>query len=461
MSTFTKCTATATTGSCDPTKHVNYNLGMVLGVDDFNQEFSYLSGRDQWIVRDLIGYGTVSGLRMSTELDVKGPRVVVSPGVAVSPCGQMIRVPTAQCAYLNDWLKLDKTRQELVDRHVTSPSVLRVYVVLCYRDCQTDNVPIPGEPCRSEDDLMAASRLADDFALELRFDPPDQTEENAVRDFVLWLSEVEISDTLASTPMKDFLKAISEASQGLSSPPDFMFASPPESLVINRHDLCRYMSAAYRVWVTELRPKWRPDLLSNWKGCCGESATGDIPQEECVLLAELDVPVLIPGGGGDWQVDDPAKITIEEEARPYLVHLRMLQEWLLCGAGANAVGADAVAATVKHPVTLGSYGIVAAGIVRLDKATQRSPVYNGLEIVGVSVGEILIKFQGYVQPTSTYQYIVKAMPVFTATNVALSFIEFREKGIALRAVTGTVPTTMTVLQNLEVMIEISQYPFAG
>ena len=70
----------------DPAKHVNYNVGMVLGVDDFTQEFAYLSGRDQWMARDLIGYGTVRGLKVATEIDsVKGPRVIVDPGVAVSP----------------------------------------------------------------------------------------------------------------------------------------------------------------------------------------------------------------------------------------------------------------------------------------------------------------------------------------------------------------------------------------
>jgi hypothetical protein len=467
MSAFSKCAATTATGSCDPTKHVNYNLGMVLGVDDFNQEFSYLSGRDQWMVRDLIGYGTAAGLRVTSELDVKGPRVVVAPGVAVSPCGQMIRVPAAQCAYLNDWLKLDKTKQELAKRNVTSPSNLGVYSVLCYRDCPTDNVPIPGEPCRSEDDLMAASRLTDDFTLELRFDPPDQTEENAVRDFVLWLSQVEISGTLPSTPMADFVKAIRDASQIVSSPPDFMFGSPPVSLVINTADVCRYFGTAYRIWVTELRPKWRPDLLSNWKGCCGDSESAEVPPEECLLLAEVDVPILIPGGGGDWQVGDPAKIRIGEDNRPYLIHLRMLQEWLLCGAGVNAVGADAVAASVKHPAAASSYGIVAAGIVRLDKTTQRSPIYNALEVLSVSPGEILITFQGYAAPKNDgpFQYIVKAFSVATALMAAkvpnINFLEFRDKGIALRAVTGGVLTTATDLKDLEIMVEISQYPFAG
>src|SRR6185295_5240511 len=109
MSCFSSTTNTASVGDPDPTKHVNYHVGMLLGVDDFNQEFAYLSGRDQWMARDLIGYGTVSGLRVFTQADVKGPRVVVEPGVALSPTGQLIRVSTAQCAYLNDWLRLDKT----------------------------------------------------------------------------------------------------------------------------------------------------------------------------------------------------------------------------------------------------------------------------------------------------------------------------------------------------------------
>ena len=40
---------TAAVAEPDPAKHVNYNLGMVLGVDDFTQEFAYLSERDQWM----------------------------------------------------------------------------------------------------------------------------------------------------------------------------------------------------------------------------------------------------------------------------------------------------------------------------------------------------------------------------------------------------------------------------
>src|SRR5689334_8395827 len=101
MSSFATKVDTTSATPPDPTKHVNYVMGMVLGVDDFTQEFAYLSGRDQWLARDLIGYGTVCGLRVSTDVDAnRGPRVSVDVGVAVSPRGQLIRVTAAQCAYL-------------------------------------------------------------------------------------------------------------------------------------------------------------------------------------------------------------------------------------------------------------------------------------------------------------------------------------------------------------------------
>jgi hypothetical protein len=314
---------------------------MLLGVDDFNQEFAYLSGRDQWMARDLIGYGTVSGLRVFTQADVKGPRVVVEPGVALSPMGQLIRVPTAQCAYLNDWLKLDKTKANLLTHIASPPTTLRAYVVLCYRDCPTEKVPIPGEPCRSEDDVMLPSRLADDFRLELMLEPPGQREEDAVRDFVDWLSDIHVTDSSASTPLESFLDAIRAAAHLLSSPPvsgsgpltDYLFGSPPATLVINSADLCEYLDAAFRLWVTELRPRFRPDFLAGTHGCSNTNGASAPDVEECLLLAEVDVPVIIPGGGTEFQVEDPDLLSIDETRRPLVIHLRMLQEMLLCGRG--------------------------------------------------------------------------------------------------------------------------------
>lgn len=330
MSTFVSPTSVLTAMEPDPAKHVLFQQGMVLGVDDFTQEFAYLAGRDQWLARDLLGYGTVAGLAVKIEPDAdKGPRVLVEPGIALGPRGHLIRVPTAQCAYLNDWLNLEKTRQEL--RRRTSP--LTVYVMLCYRDCKTDDVPIPGEPCRSEDDQMVPSRLADDFELKLSFDPPSQHEDEAIREFVEWMRQVEISDAVISPPtLKDFLQTIRNELSPLTSPPassppafpEFNLGSPPAALQIRPENACEYLSAAFRLWVTELRPK----RLGPWRGCgAAATETSSPAPNDCVMLAAISFPA---------EVMDASQVAINERHRPFLVHLRMLQEWMMCWRGAGA-----------------------------------------------------------------------------------------------------------------------------
>jgi hypothetical protein len=349
-------TAVTAAGDLDSTKHVNFTAGMILGVDDFTQEFAYLAGRDRWLARDALGFGTVSGLSVKIENDgEKGRRVMISSGVAISRRGQLICVPAAQCAYLNQWLAANT---ENLPNNNTSPPLtsppsgddLTLYVVLCYRECLTDNVPIPGEPCRNEDELMAASRVKDDFSLELRLASPDQPEEKAVRDYVAWLKQIKIADAGASTSIEDFERAIRERWLSPASPP---ISSPPTALQIRADDVCEYMRTAFRIWVTELR-----DILSDRKtGCCSEMS-GGATLDDCVLLAELHVP-LTPVSPG-WQVSETEEIEINQENRPFLLHLRMLQEWMLCGCHC--------AAETNPPIT--SPGFPSAHNHNLDSLTD-------------------------------------------------------------------------------------------
>jgi hypothetical protein len=456
--------------AADPTKHVNYVQGMVLGVDDFDQEFTYLSERGQWLARDLIGYGTLSGLAVAIEDSDKGKRVAVSPGVAVSPRGQLIRVAPKQCAVLNEWLK-GAVKKDIPAGTTTLP----VYVVLCYRDCPTDEVPILGEPCRSEEESMAPSRIVDDFRLELRFDPPPQREEDAVRDFVAWLRQIEIVDFAADPQdLKNFLDAIRAAAQELPSPIDFLYGSPPSTL-IPRSEVCEWLRAAFGLWVTELRPLWQSAAPA-----CG-CTSGSDHREECLLLAEVNVPVLPPGD--DWSVDPAREIVINSDRRPFLLHLRMLQEWLLCSGSSvqpattvepersfglkDSVGtslryarADHTHGTVSRTISLvehtpekGRYLIVAAGHFQVTSvpATNGAPIgptYNNLRVVPQQqqpAGEYLFTFgptgtepeRGYVNPTSQtspdFMYIVKG----TTINV----VAFKPGGIQIR-VGGSPPSFM-------------------
>lgn len=388
MSTFAPATALPAVAPLDPTKHVNYTLGMVLGVEDFTQEFAYLSNRDRWLARDLIGYGTVWGLKVSVEAEPAGEaladaRVKVARGTALSPCGQLICVGSEQCASINAWLAAHQ------DKLAQLPGVnqLPLYLVVCYREALSDDIPIPGEPCRCDDDLVAQSRVQDCFRLELRLAPPPQCEEQAVRDFVWWMRGVRITDGPDYVSETEFLDVLRAAAQGAAPgsppegsppepgsppvssppasslpegwtsppeggppcPPGFAYTSPPASVAIPREYACDYMHAAYRVWCTELRPALRWPLPSCDCGCsgpcgCGSSAGCNCggsadPCQECedaVLLAELSLPVEWQPGG--HPVLGSKEWTIEESQRPYLMHLRMLQELLPCGEAAGGAG---------------------------------------------------------------------------------------------------------------------------
>ena len=192
----------------DSSKHVRYSFGMVLGVDDFEQEYAYLSERDRWLARDLIGYGTVWGLSVVMGADdQKRTRVEVDRGVAVDPCGKLVCVPAAQCAYIEPWLsKNDDALRAVLEEQDGGKADIPVYVVLCAKENATDDVPIPGEPCRSEDELTAPSRWQDDFGLELRLEPPPQREEDDTRAFCAWLRSIEIVDGAGSPD--DFRAAV-------------------------------------------------------------------------------------------------------------------------------------------------------------------------------------------------------------------------------------------------------------
>ncbi|SRR6266481_547953 len=319
----------------DPSRHVNYTFGMLLGVDDFKQEFAYLAGRDQWMARDLIGYGTISGLKVSLDVAAKGPRVSVSCGDALSPKGQLIRVCPAQCAYLNDWLIANQPAVQTA--LATSPpgSMIKLWLALCYRDCPVDPVPIAGEPCRSADDLMAPSRLVDDFRLELRLTAPMQQEEDAIRDFVLWLDQIQITDTPGTFPaIPEFEAALRAAVIPASSPLNpatYFHPGPPlNQFHIHPAQIGNYLKSAFRIWVTEIRPLFHTGWPPPGCSCSGETSQ-TMPPEDCLMLAEVDIPLANIGPGQNWRVDGTKATTLDESQRPILLHTRLLQEWMQSG----------------------------------------------------------------------------------------------------------------------------------
>jgi len=476
MDTFTATAASATAQPLSPSKHVKYTQGMVLGVDDFMQEFAFHNGRNEWLLRDLIGYGTASGLRVSYD-DAGGKHEVrVSGGTAVSPRGQMIRVCWDQCADLAVWLKQKENQDEVAKRIASPPSgSIALYVVLCFRECPTDQVPIPGEPCRSEDDAMAPSRLTDDFKLEFRYEPPEQTEETVVRRMVNWLRQIPIVDGPgAGSLLSDVLDAVRHASKDTfasppesppSSPPDIFAGSPPSFLTIPATRACEFWRALFLLWVTELRPVWQARFLTGSAGCACEDKKKEPMKEECLLLAELQVPLAF---GTEWQI--AGTVSVNEEDRPYLLHLRLLEELLICGQGVSASG---LGDAVTHPSGLGSFSIVAAGVLQGD-GSRRIPSYNNLRgfvPVPLEDGKVKITFNGYIMPNpiDTFQYVVKVIAMYDDAqnnllkkDVSVALDRFDPDGFLLRVTDGSgnpikdLPGQL-FLSGLQFMIEVSRY----
>jgi hypothetical protein len=470
--------------SQDPTKHVNYVLGMVLGVDDLNQEFAYHSQRDQWIVRDLLGYGTVWGLRVSTRDRPTGPEVVVAPGVAVNPRGQLIRVAPTQCASLNEWMAA-RTDDILEHRVPTlSPNLfnLPLYLVLSYRECLTDPVPIAGEPCRSESNSTQPSRAADDFLLELTFAPPAQQEEDAVREFVQWLRThiTVISGGGASLTVKEFLDTIRAAADAAAalppeaSPPPgpdivLLDTSPMAPLAVPAGELADYLRAALRLWVTELRPRWRPNWMGDKHGCAGDDVLAAPDQGNQVLLAALTVPIVPPGlNQSGWTVTHAADVLISEETRPFVLSLRLLQEGLIT-QDALAMGLRDTFGPVAEPlVSRAPIGpsVVAAGVINGNGTPTARSVVGGLHVETSTntptATELRLSFAGYSSPPAVGgpQYLVKALPWPSTAlrNLTVTFMGFQVNGFLLQISKNNAPLVAAELKGLQLMVEVSQYP---
>lgn len=436
----------------DPTKHVRYNLGMVLGVDDFVQEFTYHNAQRAWLARDVTGYGTLWGLGVTAQDDnEKGPRILVECGAALNQGGQLIHVSPAQCAHLNEWLVAN--RDKLIKHFGSTPSdgdSFTLYAVLAHDECETDEVPLAGEPCRSEQQLTAASRLKDYFKLQLHLNQPQHSEQFALRNFIKALAAVPVVSPPASVmTLDEFEQAVGESIVLNSSPP----ASPPLSEFENcefdlsgasipEDQVTIFMRAAFRIWTVVLRPQCRPDWLASDESC-SEGKTRPV-QENYLLLAEVNVTLSINAINDEWLVADAAAIQVNDRERPYLLDQRMLQEWSL--SKTEVLAPD-------NP----QYGVVAAGKL-LGNNTPVGPILGGLRIVKITPGAVIISFDNYQKPDGNFQYIINITeePTASVKNPVIRFLEFSEQGILLKANKGTANIPVAELKLLPLMLEITR-----
>lgn len=304
----------------DPNKRVNYEHGLVLGVDEFNQQEYYLLEKDRLHNRSLHGYGTVCGLQVTQESIASAvTEIKVSPGLAVSSSGQFIQVPRQQCARLEDWLS--SHTQEVAELIDTSPpqNSISVYLMLCYRQCKTDFVPIPSGPCQSLEETTAASRIADDFSLTFELQAPPshhfQSSMQQLADLLLSLP-VEAGGAMTLDDIKELVRGL-KPDAIVSSPPLSSPSSPPISDAIAPENVDEFFTAAFLVWVTEVKP------------CLIKEGIEIVPAEayqQCVFLAQFNLEVEIVDGVARLQTG--SDVVIDESQRQFLLPTQGLQDYL-------------------------------------------------------------------------------------------------------------------------------------
>jgi hypothetical protein len=132
-------------------KRNNYAYGMVLGAEDFQQEFSYFHDRMKLHNRMLHGYGTVTGLEVSSS-EATASDISVNAGMAIDPEGNEIILPSAvQCPFPEDGEE--------------------AYLVLHWAERDTDPVAISGDG--TDMNQIVPSRVEEYAILKYEADPEE------------------------------------------------------------------------------------------------------------------------------------------------------------------------------------------------------------------------------------------------------------------------------------------------
>ena len=278
-------------GSSDCLQRVNYEFGLVLGVDEFVDEQCYFLEKEYQHNRGLHGYGTVSGLLVSAGANGDDIEVQVERGIGIDQYGRVFVVRTPQCASLLSWLA----------DHPLGTGDQAIYVVARYAECETALVPIAGQPCATSDQLLAPARLQDSFEIDLVLAPPDHSARDAVVNLSEFLSRfrvdpnagdlgslgsagqlVNIIGPLLITQVPgDFRTHIDQAVEAITGTAGARII-PILPLAVEE-----LLNDIFTYWVTEVRPTLVPDLIDPEM----PAAAGGQPPAADILLARIDFAI--------------------------------------------------------------------------------------------------------------------------------------------------------------------------
>ncbi|HEV7762497.1 MAG TPA: hypothetical protein VGO78_25990, partial [Acidimicrobiales bacterium] len=259
------------TGALTPDQRVNYLFGLVLGVDEFQQEDLYLRERDERATRTLHGYGTSVGLDVTAERPAAAPddvEVKVAPGIAADQRGRPVVIPTAQCARVGAWIAAEEEQAAAheaaspLEEHLGPSGDVTLYVVVEHDVCPDGLVPLPGKPCGSDDEVTAPSRLRDSWRLGFRWAPPAMPHWDGVRALADILVTIELDDL---SPIESDEELLAEHIRALAPgtvPPEVPLPPLPLRPLLPRAEARAALDRLLTIWVTEVRPALAPDLIA-------------------------------------------------------------------------------------------------------------------------------------------------------------------------------------------------------
>ncbi len=495
-----------------PDKRVRYGLGMLLGVADFEQEQAWFLAQDRDHVRALHGCGVVCGLGVA----LAGVKLAVAAGLAVDGLGRTIRVPSEQCADLNAWLAVAANRTA-----IGATGTKTLHVVLRYCECATDLQPVPGQPCRTAEESQSATRITASFSLDLAMQAPTCPEEAATVRFGHWLRRLRVGSgtpLLDAAAIAAELAALAKPETVPADTPLYLPADQAETLI--RHALALWarqarplagcpdacpegtaadvgvalaslsftLAADFTAGDVKLLPVDPPVLLSTrliqeallnlaqqiaagdsvqplvfgGAGAAGSDAAYSRADHVHPLPALPPLPALAGDVGGDLagnRIDllqgKPVKAESPQPDQVLTFKDDVWQPLPLPAGNGDTAPQD----VVLRPAGLPDYAIVAAGVM----ASGRSlgPVYNKLDAKAAGDGLLLLTFAGYKAPSSRTRFalLIKALPVLHKEfpGLSVSLAAFQAEGFVLEILSNGKPVAESVLDQVFVHVEVSQY----
>jgi len=288
-----------------PLRRVDYQAGMLLGLEATRDEQSYhrrrLNRHQYW----LQGYGTVAGLVVAIEPppstttleDFAPTRLTVSPGIGIDGLGREVLVHEAYGIDLSDWLKT-KTLAQLEEGYRDSKLWLKV--TLRYQEVPVGLQPVLARKLNLSTDAVQPSRMADSILLELIPELPPVVEAHNEH-YQPWAVHDPVGD------------------------------ARPAQLTATETQYIQNTSNTNLAAQLELHARLLHGLGNS--GLTAQLAADELEAGSRILLARLAIPLAslntIINAGEQQQVVQPKQVEVNNLVRPFVVTASQLSRLLI------------------------------------------------------------------------------------------------------------------------------------